>query len=101
MKQVITKCPCCGANIYENKYFYYCENWNNEIIKCDFSIRKIIAQKEISVENIIDICTSGRSLLINNFKSKTGKPFSAFLKLVDTNDTKCKKKISFEFPERD
>jgi DNA topoisomerase-3 len=100
MKMPITKCPCCNSNMYENKYFFYCEKWNDSKNKCDFSIKKTIAGKEITTENAIDICTSGRSLLISGFISKKGKPFSAFLKLVKTDDTSCKKKISFEFPEK-
>ena len=101
MSEPITKCPCCGGDIVENDKAYGCVNWNNKEKPCDFTIWKTISKKKITKEQAIDICTNGRSLLINGFTSKNGKPFSAFLVITDDNEKKCGKRISFEFPERD
>ena len=100
MADIITKCPCCGSNIIENSKAYGCENWNSKDNPCDFVIWKTISKKNISKEQAIDICTKGRSLLIEGFVSKAGKPFSAFLVIDDDETKKCKKRVAFEFPER-
>ena len=100
MANVITKCPCCGGDILETEKAFGCSNWRDKEKPCDFTIWKTISSKTISKEQAIDICTTGRSLLIEGFKSKAGKPFSAFLVISDDQSKKCGKRISFEFPER-
>lgn len=103
MATVITKCPCCGGDIVETDKAFGCSNWNNKENPCDFVIWKNICKKQITKENAIDICTTGRSLLIDDFVSKKGKKFSAFLVIADDEEgeKKCGKRISFEFPERE
>lgn len=101
MSEIITKCPCCNGNIVENSKAFGCSNWNNEESPCDFTIWKEIKGKKIKKENVIDICTTGRSLLINGFVSQNGKKFSAFLVLTDDESKNCKKKLGFEFPDRE
>ena len=100
MAEIITKCPCCGGDIVESDKAFGCANWNNKENPCDFTIWKTISKKKIKKEQAIDICTKGRSLLIEGFTSKAGKPFSAFLVITDDETKKCGKRISFEFPER-
>jgi DNA topoisomerase-3 len=100
MADTITKCPCCGGDIVESDKAYGCANWRNKEKPCDFTIWKTICKKKITKEQAIDICTTGRSLLIENFTSKAGKKFSAFLVVEDDVEKKCGKRIAFEFPER-
>jgi DNA topoisomerase-3 len=100
MSETITKCPCCGGDIVENSKAFGCSNWNNKEKPCDFVVWKVIKEKKITKEQAIDICTTGRSFLIEGFKGKKGD-FSAFLVIVDDDTKKCKKRIGFEFPERE
>ena len=101
MADIITKCPCCGGDIVESSKAFGCANWRDKENPCDFTIWKNISKKEITKEQAIDICTTGKSLLIEDFTSKAGKKFSAFLVITDDDTKKCGKRISFEFPERE
>ena len=81
------KCPKCAKNLYNNKLTLDCE--------CGFKMWKKIAGKELSAENIKQLLGKGkRTNLIKGFKSKSGKNFSAYLKLND--DFVCE----FEFPDK-
>ncbi len=84
---IIGKCPLCGDDVIKNKYGYGCKNYTN----CTFKINGTICKKIISIENAKLLLNQGKTNKINNFISKNGKPFSAYLKL-DQN-----KKIVFEF----
>ena len=47
----------------------------------------------ISLEQLQQLLTEGRTDMLDKFVSRTGKPFAAVLKLVGRG------KIEFEFPE--
>jgi DNA topoisomerase-3 len=77
-------CPACAGSISETKKGYGCSNWQNG---CKFVIWKTIAGKKISKTNAKKLLTSGETAVLNGFKSKAGKPFSAKLK-IEGNDVK-------------
>lgn len=86
--KLIGKCPKCGANVYEDKYSYSCEN-NKKT--CDFSMGKEILSRKISMTEVKKIL-KGEKTKEMEFTSKDGKKFKSCL--VFKNG-----KISFEFTE--
>jgi DNA topoisomerase-3 len=71
-------CPVCGGTISETKKGYGCSNWRNG---CQFVIWKTIARKKISKTTVKKLLASGETAVLDGFKAKTGKLFSAKLKL--------------------
>ena len=86
----IANCPKCDhGTIRETPSSYACDNDD-----CKFrGISKEMCKREISEDEAKKILTDGKSKLIEDFISKRGKPFSAYL-ILDGN------KISYEFPPR-
>ena len=86
----VANCPNCDhGTIRETPSSYACDNDD-----CKFrGISKEMCKREISVDEAKKILGEGKSELIEDFISKRGKPFSAYL-ILDGN------KISYEFPPR-
>lgn len=84
------KCPKCGGNIYETEAGYYCENSQSDTRPCRITLPKVRCERPIEPEQAKKLFTEKRTDLLTNFKSRTGKPFSAHL-VVE------KGKITFEF----
>ena len=86
----VANCPKCDhGTIRVTPSSYACDNDD-----CKFrGISKEMCKREISVDEAKKILTEGKSDLIEDFISRRGKPFSAFL-IIDGN------KISYEFPPR-
>jgi DNA topoisomerase III len=78
--QKLGVCPCCGADVLEQKKSYSCSRWREG---CPFVIWKTIAGKRISVRLAQSLLTEGQTELQKGFRSKAGKPFEARLKLVE------------------
>lgn len=72
------KCPLCGQDVRRTKFGYGCSGYKEG---CKFSINGLICQRVISLSNVRLLLSEGRTAKINNFISKNGKPFSAYLKL--------------------
>lgn len=90
---IIGKCPCCGSDIVEREKGYGCSNKD-----CDFIIWKTVASKKITEKNAKDLLVKGETSLIRNFKSKTGKPFNAYLVM---KDNKMEFKFENSFSKKD
>ena len=78
-------CPKCKqGQILDKGKFYGCSNYKKDSTdSCDFGISKTIASKPINAE-IAKILISGKQTkVISGLKGKTGKIFSAALKLKD------------------
>src|ERR1019366_6781464 len=70
-----TPCPKCGGVIKENYKKFQCQN-------CDFFLWKIVASRQMEnaeVEELIDKRVVGP---LQGFRGKTGRPFSALIKLT-------------------
>lgn len=78
---VVGKCPRCGARVIEGKNNYYCESGKD---KCDFSIWKNMKapNTSISPKSAVELLSKGMTQL--KAKSKEGKEYTAYFKLVDT-----------------
>tara|TARA_B100000575_G_scaffold166897_1_gene133474 strand:+ start:953 stop:3706 length:2754 start_codon:yes stop_codon:yes gene_type:complete len=80
---------CSNGKIRINTTMYACDNQD-----CKFrGISQEMCKRKILPEEAISIITEGKSPLLEDFTSKKGRPFSAYLKL-DGN------RIKFEFPPR-
>ena len=71
-------CPLCQSEVVEQEKSYRCSGWRQG---CKFAIWKTIAGKRISVRTAQALLRQGRTPVFNGFKSKSGKPFEARLKL--------------------
>ncbi len=82
------KCPICEGNVVRTKFGYGCDRYKDG---CKFSVNNVILGRVISLSNMKMLLESGKTSKIEGFISKkTGKPFSAVLKLD-------KDKVTFDF----
>lgn len=82
-------CPICGNPILKGKYGWFCSGKKES--GCTFNISSTIASKKITDTNVKDLFEKGITKEIKGFQSKTGKSYSAKLKLNDEN------KVEFYF----
>ena len=80
-KQPLGACPRCGGEIVEGRKGFGCANWREQDGGCRFVVWKEIAGKKLSVDDVAMLLEKGQTGIINGFKSKKGKQFSARLKL--------------------
>ena len=59
-----------------------------------FSLSRILCKRELTRDDLISCITTGRTPLIENFISKFGRPFKAYL-------VRAEAKANFEFPPRE
>ena len=83
-------CPSCdGGIIRANSTMYACD-----VADCKFrGLAQEMCKRKITEDEARAILTEGKSPLLDDFISKKGRPFSAYLRL-DGN------RIKFEFPPR-
>jgi len=89
--ELLCQCPVCThGSIRINSTMYACDNED-----CTFrGLSNEMCKRPISKEEASEIFDKGKSTLIDDFISKKGKPFKAFL-VLDNN------RVKFEFPPRE
>ena len=88
--EALGPCPTCHGTIRETDTHYACDQE-----ACKFAgIGKVICKRTIKPEEAKAIIVDGKSPLIDDFISRRGRPFKAFLVLEGT-------KVGFEFPPRE
>jgi DNA topoisomerase III len=92
-QEPLGKCPKCGGKIFETENSYICERSQADRKPCKFKLSKTILGKAIPKEQAQKLLATGKTDLLDDFISKRGRPFSAYLKLEDG-------KVGFEFPEK-
>ena len=98
-KESVGDCPKCGGTVRAGGGRYLCERAVGEGAACDFSFPRKMLQREIAPEEMRKLLGEGKTGLIENLVSrKTGRPFSAFLKM---DLAKKDGKLEFEFPPRE
>ena len=80
-------CPLCGAHVVEQKKSFSCSRWRDG---CSMTIWKTMSGKRISVRTVKALLRDGKTSVLKGFKSKSGQPFGARLKLHEG-------KVSFDF----
>lgn len=93
-RKIGAKCPVCDGEIVTTPFGYGCSNYKQDKTGCNFNIGEI-AGKVIPEEQVKQLLETGRTSLINGFKSKANKKFDAELKLV--KDEEGKVSINFDF----
>lgn len=74
------KCPLCGENVVRTSFGYGCSGYREK--GCKFSVNNVICSRVISSANVKKLLETGKTYKIEGFISpKSGKSFSAFLKL--------------------
>ena len=93
-REVLGKCPKCGAPVYENGMNYVCEKSTGPTKSCDFRTGAIILQQAIGPDQIKRLLAAGKTDLLKAFVSKkTNRKFEAFLVVKEG-------KVGFEFAPR-
>src|SRR6267378_2152818 len=67
-------CPKCGGEIHENYKKFQCQ-------KCDFALWKIVAGRQLEIEEVEELISKGTVGPLQGFRSKMGKPFAAVIKM--------------------
>jgi DNA topoisomerase-3 len=78
-REPLGRCPKCGSAVVETKKAYSCSAWKTS--GCDFAIWKQVSGKRLSEAQARQLLKRGRTGQLKGFRSKAGKPYSAFLKL--------------------
>ncbi len=73
-------CPKCGGEVHERYKEFKC-------LKCDFSVRKIISGRLFEAAEVEQLIRQKQIGPLQGFRSRTGKPFAAVLKLDAENKT--------------
>jgi len=79
-----TPCPKCGGEVHEKYKKFQC-------IKCDFAFWKIMGGRQMEPQEAEILLKEREIGPLEGFRSKMGRPFSAKLKLTDTNE------VTFDF----
>jgi DNA topoisomerase III len=70
-----TPCPKCGGVVKETYKTYQCS-------KCDFSMWKIVAGRQLELEEADELLREKKVGPLQGFKSRLGRPFAAIIKLT-------------------
>ena len=76
-------CPACGKPVIEYSKSYGCSGYKDG---CKFTIWKKIAGKNITRRVAEELLARGETKKMSGFKSKTGKTFSAKLKINEAGN---------------
>lgn len=79
-----TPCPQCGGVVKENYRRFACT-------QCEFSITKVPGGRQFEVEEVETLLQDRQLPMLDGFRSKMGRPFSAVLRLTDEH------KLEFDF----
>ncbi|TAG47061.1 MAG: DNA topoisomerase III [Betaproteobacteria bacterium] len=74
-----TPCPKCGSQIKENYKKFSCT-------KCDFGFWKILASRQLSVEEAETLIRDKKVENLEGFRSKLGRTFNANLRMNDAQE---------------
>jgi DNA topoisomerase-3 len=94
-KESFGKCPKCGKRVFETDDAYICEKSQSDKKPCRFRINREILQQPIERAQAQKLLAARKTDLLNQFISKAGRPFPAYLVMDD------KGKVTFEFPPRE
>jgi DNA topoisomerase III len=83
---MIGRCPKCDSEVVEGGDGYYCS-----AEECKFKIGRTILGQQISPTQAARLLRNGRTDLLDEFISKAGRPFAAFLVMDGSG------KVTFEF----
>ena len=71
----VCKCPNCNGDIYAGKKAYNCSNWQNEQIRCSFTVWKEMYGRKITAEEVSILCKNKETVILSGFRDKEGNTF--------------------------
>ena len=83
---LVTPCPKCGGEVHEKYKKFQCIN-----PKCDFAFWKIMGGRQMEPQEAEVLLKTREIGPLEGFRSKMGRPFSAKMKLTETNE------VTFDF----
>lgn len=78
--ETVGVCPYCGKNVVRGKYYFACENYKQT---CNLHIDTVKSGRPITVAEVTQLLSEGRTVKLEGFISKAGKSFSGALKLTE------------------
>lgn len=72
------RCPKCGGEVHETYKKFQCRNES-----CDFALWKIVAGRQFEIPEIEELLRKRTVGPLTGFRSKTGRPFNAVIRLSD------------------
>ncbi|MEW6031379.1 MAG: DNA topoisomerase 3 [Bacillota bacterium] len=91
MRRVVGPCPRCGSDVIEGRQAYACSTGKEN---CGFYLWKTVAGRRLRPGEAEAILSGKRTGLLRGFRSRTGRPFAAYLELGEDGSAR------FVFPER-
>ena len=94
-REVIGKCPRCGASVTENKQGFFCENAG-----CKFALWKnnkffTLKKKQLTKAVAVSLLKDGKVRMTGCFSEKTGKTYDATI-LLEDDGQRVNFKMEFE-----
>jgi DNA topoisomerase-3 len=87
-------CPRCGSRVFDNDLNYACEKAVGLQPGCAFRLSKVILKRPLDRAQVQKLLAEGKTDLLDNFISKRGRPFAAYLARTESGEVK------FEFEKR-
>jgi DNA topoisomerase III len=92
-------CPVCGKDVIENRKGYSC--WTKDDPGCGFVIWKKKAGKNLPESVVKELMETGRTVKpVSGFRGRSGRSFSAKLKLLQDDEGKWRVEFDEEWAER-
>jgi DNA topoisomerase III len=92
-------CPVCGRDVIENRKGYSC--WTKDDPGCGFVVWKRKAGKTLTAAIAKELMEKGRTEKpVTGFKGRSGRSFSARLKLVQADEGRWRVEFDEEWAER-
>jgi DNA topoisomerase-3 len=89
-------CPVCGRDVIENRKGYSC--WTKDDPGCGFVIWKLKAGKTLPPSVVTELMHTRRTeKAVSGFRGRSGRSFSARLKLVQTDEGKWRVEFDEEW----
>jgi DNA topoisomerase-3 len=89
-------CPVCGRDVIENRKGYSC--WTKDDPGCGFVVWKRMAGKILSASVVKELMDTGRTEKpVTGFRGRSGRSFSARLKLVQDDEGKWRVEFDEEW----
>ncbi len=73
-------CPLCGGRVTRGRYRFECEHKESG---CPLSVPTVLCGRPFTFAEVRALLSSGATEKLSGFVSKTGKPFSAVIRLSD------------------
>ncbi|NQZ55888.1 MAG: DNA topoisomerase 3 [Lentisphaeraceae bacterium] len=80
---LVGTCPVCGEEVHTKNKLYACSSE-----ACSFVVWKVIAGKTLTPTSVKELLTKKKTKVLEGFKSKTGKNFSASLEFDEKSEVK-------------